>query len=76
MTSLHDRSLIIDALNFHGDGDPTVLRDAGIAAINLTVSHFEADFEKAMDGHGILARGHSIAVPGLRLAQGPFGVRY
>ncbi len=50
MSDLHRDALIIDALNFHGDGDPTVLREAGITAINLTVSHFEADFEQAMDG--------------------------
>ena len=50
MSGLHDDALIIDALNFHGDGDATVLRAAGISAINLTVSHFEADFEQAMDG--------------------------
>ena len=43
-------ALVIDALNFHGDGDPTVLREAGITAVNLTVSHFEADYEQAMDG--------------------------
>tara|TARA_B100000676_G_scaffold311811_1_gene383196 strand:- start:17020 stop:18027 length:1008 start_codon:yes stop_codon:yes gene_type:complete len=50
MSSLHERALIIDGLNFYGDGDPTVLRDAGITAVNLTVSHFEADFEASMDG--------------------------
>ncbi len=50
MSRLHDDALIIDALNFHGDGDPAVLREAGITAINLTVSPFEADFEQAMDG--------------------------
>ena len=50
MNELHQSALVIDALNFHGDGDPAVLRDAGIGAINLTVSHFEADFEQAMDG--------------------------
>ena len=50
MSELHRRALVIDALNFHGDGDPAVLREAGIAAVNLTVSHFEADFEQAMDG--------------------------
>lgn len=50
MSGLHDNALIIDALNFHGDGDPAVLRNAGITAINLTVSHFETDFEQAMDG--------------------------
>jgi len=50
MADLYRDALVIDGLNFHGDGDPSVLRDAGIAAVNLTVSHFEADFEQAMDG--------------------------
>ncbi len=50
MTTLHERSLVIDGLNFHGDGDPSVLRRAGVTAVNMTVSHFEADFEEAMDG--------------------------
>jgi membrane dipeptidase len=50
MSDLHRNALIIDGLNFHGDGDPAVLRDAGITAVNLTVSHFEADFEQTMDG--------------------------
>lgn len=50
MTTLHERSLVIDGLNFHGDGDPRVLRQAGVTAVNMTVSHFEADFEEAMDG--------------------------
>ena len=50
MTGLHERSLIIDGLNFHGDGDPALLLRAGVTAVNMTVSHFEADFEEAMDG--------------------------
>ncbi len=50
MKSLHDRALIIDGLNFHGDGDPGVLKNASITAVNMTVSHFEADFEEALDG--------------------------
>ncbi len=50
MTAFHERSLIIDGLNFHGDGDPAVLRQADVTAVNMTVSHFEADFEEAMDG--------------------------
>jgi len=50
MSELHDRALIIDGLNFHGDGDARVLREANISAVNLTVSHFEADFEQSMDG--------------------------
>ncbi len=50
MNALHEKALIVDGLNFHGDGDPAVLGDAGVSAVNLTVSHFEADFEEAMDG--------------------------
>ncbi len=50
MNALHERSLIIDGLNFFGDGDRSCLRDAGITAVNMTVSHFETDFESAFDG--------------------------
>ena len=50
MSELHQRALVIDGLNFHGDGDATVVRNAGINAVNLTVSHFEVDFEAALDG--------------------------
>ncbi len=49
MNALHDRALIIDGLNFHGDGSASVLHDAGITAVNLTVSHFEADYEDCLD---------------------------
>ena len=52
MTGFPRDALVIDGLNFHGDGDPSVLRQAGIGAVNLTVSHFEGDFEQAMDGIG------------------------
>lgn len=52
MSAFPSDALVIDGLNFHGDGDPSVLRDAGVSAVNLTVSHFEADFEQAMDGIG------------------------
>ena len=63
MTTLHERSLIIDGLNLHGDGDSALLRQASVMAVNMTVSHFEADFEEAMDGVArwlaILAEPHS-----------------
>ena len=47
--ALHDRATIVDGLVFRSDGDAGLLRAAGIAAVNLTVSHFEADFEQALD---------------------------
>ena len=50
MSDLYAGALVIDGLNFHGDGDPAVLRQAGVTAVNMTVSHFEADFEEALDG--------------------------
>ena len=50
MSQLHNEALIIDGLNFHGDGNPAVLSGGGVTAVNLTVSHFEVDFEAAMDG--------------------------
>ncbi len=42
-------ALVIDGLTFYGDGDAAGLQTAGIAAVNMTVSHFEADFEAAFD---------------------------
>ncbi|MSP84119.1 MAG: dipeptidase [Alphaproteobacteria bacterium] len=47
--ALHRDALIVDALNFFSDGDPGVLADANVAAVNITVSHFEADFEATCD---------------------------
>ena len=44
-------ALVIDGLTFYGDGDGDAagLKAAGIATVNMTVSHFEADFEAAFD---------------------------
>jgi membrane dipeptidase len=42
-------AVVIDGLTFYGDGEAAGLRAAGIAAVNMTVSHFEADFETAFD---------------------------
>lgn len=42
-------ALVVDGLTFYGDGDAGGLQAAGIAAVNMTVSHFEADFEAAFD---------------------------
>lgn len=47
--ALHRNALIVDGLTFFGDGDPAPLRAAGIAAVNMTVSHFEADFPTSLD---------------------------
>jgi membrane dipeptidase len=47
--ALHDRATIVDGLVFRSDGDAGLLRRAGIAAANVTVSHFEADYERAID---------------------------
>ncbi len=44
---LHDHALVIDALVYHTDGWTGDLRAGGIDALNVTVCHFEADFEEA-----------------------------
>ncbi|MGH6719278.1 MAG: dipeptidase [Alphaproteobacteria bacterium] len=48
--ALHDGATIVDGLVFMSDGNAGLLRAAGIAAANVTVSHFEADYERAIDG--------------------------
>ncbi len=63
MSGLHDDALVIDGLNFFGDGDPEPLRRGSVTAVNMTVSHFETGFEEALDG---LARWRAI----LRRANG------
>jgi membrane dipeptidase len=45
--SLHDDAFVMDGLVYHCDGDASALKAGGIDAINLTVSHFEADFATA-----------------------------
>jgi membrane dipeptidase len=44
-----ERSFVFDGCVFHSDGHAAGLKAAGVTAINLTVSHFEADFEEAFD---------------------------
>lgn len=44
---VHDAAFVMDGLVYHSDGDATSLRAGGIDAVNLTVAHFEADFETA-----------------------------
>ena len=47
--ALHDDAIIIDGLTFLSDGYAEGLLGANIAATNLTVSHFEVEFERAAD---------------------------
>lgn len=49
MQDLHRQSLIIDGLVFYSDGDLTQLQQAHVNAVNITVSHFEGDFEQSCD---------------------------
>ena len=46
---LHREALIVDGLVFLADGSTETLDAANIAAANVTVAHFEADFESACD---------------------------
>src|SRR5262245_11443947 len=46
---LHDSALLIDGLVFSCDGDMSGLRAGNVAAANITVSGFNADFEQACD---------------------------
>lgn len=45
--ALHDDALVIDGLVYHTDGDVSDLVAGSIDALNVTVCHFEADFEQA-----------------------------
>ena len=45
--ALHDDALVIDGLVYHTDGDVSDLLAGSIDALNVTVCHFEADFEQA-----------------------------
>jgi membrane dipeptidase len=40
---------ILDGLVFYSDGDASSLKAAHVDAVNLTISHFEADFEETAD---------------------------
>src|SRR5262249_34109603 len=46
---LHDSALLIDGLIFKCDGEVSALREGNVAAANVTVSGFNADFEQACD---------------------------
>ncbi|WP_137388937.1 dipeptidase [Rhodoligotrophos defluvii] len=60
---LHKRALIVDGLVFSCDTD-AVLRQGNVAAVNVTVSDFNADFEGACDDiAGWLARAADPAGP-------------
>lgn len=45
--AIHDAAFVMDGLVYHSDGDVGSLKAGGIDAVNLTVAHFEADFETA-----------------------------
>ena len=49
MASLHDRLLVIDALNFASDGSSAWPRDGNIAAVNLTLRSPVDNFETTFD---------------------------
>ena len=44
---VHRDAFVMDGLVYHSDGDIAALKAGGINAVNLTVAHFEADFETA-----------------------------
>ena len=44
---IHRDALIVDGLVFMGDGSTETLDAGNIAAANMTVCHFEADFEQS-----------------------------
>ena len=48
--AIHSEATVIDGLLFHGDGDVGALREANVAAANITVCDYEADFTEACDG--------------------------
>ena len=47
--ALHADALIIDGLVYFSDGDVGPLRAGNVAACNLTISHFEADFAESCE---------------------------
>lgn len=55
--ALHEDALVIDGLVYHCDGHVDGLRAGNVAAINLTVSPFVADFVEACDGIATLLDG-------------------
>lgn len=48
--ALHEQSVVIDGLVFNCDGTDAPLRAGNVAAVNITVSGLNADFEEACDG--------------------------
>lgn len=45
--AVHAKATVVDGLLFHGDGEVGELRQANVAAANITVCDFEADFTDA-----------------------------
>ncbi len=59
-SQLHQDAFVMDGLVYQSDGDASDLINGGLNAINVTVSHFEADFAQACEEfarwHGRLAQ--------------------
>ena len=66
---LHDDAIIVDGLVFMSDGDPQLLRQANIAAVNVTVSHMEASFESTCDEIAVWLERISAPASGWKLVQ-------
>lgn len=61
---IHGDALIVDGLVFTGDGSTETLEAGNVGAANVTVCHFEADFEQACNE---MAAWHArLAAPGSR----------
>ena len=61
---IHRDALIVDGLVFMGDGSTETLEAGNVAAANVTVCHFEADFEQACNE--MAAWQARLAAPGSR----------
>lgn len=48
-TRIHERALVVDGLVFQSDGSTELLREGNVAAVNVTVSGLNADFEASCD---------------------------
>jgi membrane dipeptidase len=48
--ALHARAIVVDGLMFRCDGSTELLRKGNVAAVNVTVSGLNSDFEEAADG--------------------------
>jgi membrane dipeptidase len=72
MSPLHagdSPSPVIDGLVYFSDGDPAPLRDGGVTAANVTVTHMFADVGATLDGLGEWLRRVSAPDSGWRLVR-------